>query len=68
MLWLNRLIIYKLTVQTDDNGTKNIEAMVPLKYISNFWRTHEMLLNNCETTLDLNLSGKCFIAVTNVAN
>ena len=68
MLWLNRLIIYKLTGQTDDSGTKNIEAMVPLKYISNFRRTHEMLLNNCETTLDLNLPEKCFIAVTNVAN
>ena len=28
----------KMTAQTEDNGTKNIEVMVPLKYLSNFWR------------------------------
>ena len=44
----------KLTGQTGDNGTKNVEIMVLLKYISNFWRTVEMPLINCEITLDLN--------------
>ena len=29
----------KIPGQTDNNGTKNVEIMVPLKYISNFWRT-----------------------------
>ena len=38
----------KITVQTGDNGTKNVEIMVPLKYLSNFWRTLEMPLINCE--------------------
>ena len=28
-----------LTGQTGDNGTKIVELMVPLKYLSNFWRT-----------------------------
>ena len=29
----------KITGQTGDDGTKNVEIMVPLKYLSNFWRT-----------------------------
>ena len=27
----------KITGQTNDNGIINIEIMVPLKYLSNFW-------------------------------
>ena len=27
----------KLTGQTGNNGTKDVEKMVPLKYVSNFW-------------------------------
>ena len=34
----------KMTGQTGDDGTKNVEIMVPLKYLSNFWRTLEMSL------------------------
>ena len=30
--------------QTENDGTKYIEIMVPLKYLSNFWRTLEMLI------------------------
>ena len=33
----------KITGQTGIDGTKNVEIMVPLKYLSNFWRTLEML-------------------------
>ena len=44
----------KLTYQKSSNGTKNVEIMVPLKYLSIFWKTLEMPLINCETTLDLN--------------
>ena len=29
----------KITGETGDDGTKNVEIMVPLKYLSNFWRT-----------------------------
>ena len=58
----------KLAGQTGDNGTKNVEIMVPLKYLSNFWRTPEMPLINCEITLDLNWSEKCIIVATNIAN
>ena len=33
----------KMTGQTGNNGTKNVETMVPLKYLSNFWETLESL-------------------------
>ena len=28
----------KMTGQTGDDGTKNVEIIVPIKYLSNFWR------------------------------
>ena len=47
-----------------DDGTKDVQIMVPLKYLSNFWRTLEMLLINCESW-----SANCIIsgAVANQA-
>ena len=41
----------KFTGETGDDGTKDVEIMVPLKYLSNFWRTLEMPLINCEINL-----------------
>ena len=58
----------KMTGQTVDNGTKNVEIMVPLKYLSNFWRTLEMPLMNCEINLMLIWSANCVIVFTDVAN
>ena len=46
----------KLTRQTGNNGTKYVEIMLPLKYLSNFCRTLESSLINCEISLDLNCS------------
>ena len=46
----------KKTSQTGDNGTEIVEIMGPLKYISNFWRTLEMPLINCEINLILTWS------------
>ena len=43
----------KITGQTDDDGTKDVQIMVPLKYLNNFWRTLEMPLINCEINLIL---------------
>ena len=42
--------------------------MVPLKYVSNFWRTLEMPLINCEVKLILKWSASCVIISTNVEN
>ena len=49
----------KITGQTGDNGTKEVEIMVPLKYLSNFWRTLEMTLINCEVNIILTWSANC---------
>ena len=42
--------------------------MVPLKYLSNFWRTLEMPLINCEINLILTLSTNFVIVSTSVSN
>ena len=41
--------------------TKDVEMIVPLKYLSNFWRTLEMLLINCEVNLEFTWSKDCVI-------
>ena len=48
----------KITGETGNNSTKNDEIMLPLKYLSIFWRTLEMPLIYCEINLDLNWSKK----------
>ena len=42
--------------------------MVPLKYLSNFWRNLEMPLINCEIYLILTWSANCAIVSTNNTN
>ena len=58
----------KITGQANDDGIINVEIMVSLKYLSNFWRTLEMPLINCEVELILNWSANCVIIYTDVAN
>ena len=65
----------KITGQTDANnnngniaGRVDVEIMVPLKYLSNFWRTLEMPLINCEVELILTWSAGCVIIYTDVAD
>ena len=58
----------KITGQTDDDGNKDVEIMVPLKYLSNFWRTLEIPLINCEINLILTWSSTCVIVSTDIAN
>ena len=58
----------KITGQTNDDGIINVEIMVPLKYLSNFWRTLKMPLINCEIELILTWSAGCVIIYTDVAN
>ena len=58
----------KFTGQTGNNGRKNVEIMVPLKYLSNFWRTLEMPLINCEVNLILTWSSSCVLIATGIQN
>ena len=45
----------------DDGNVKVVKISVPLKYLSYFWRTLEMLLINCEIILILAWSSTCVI-------
>ena len=58
----------KITGQTNNAGTIDVELMAPLKYLSNFLRTLEMPLINCEIELILTWSTGCIIIYTDVAN
>ena len=58
----------KVIRQTGNNGTKDVEIMVPLKYLSNFWRTLEMSLINCEVNLILTWSSTCVLICTGYLN
>ena len=59
----------KIIGKTNDDGdTENVEIMIQLKYLSNFWRTLEMSLINCEVKFIWTWSENCVIISTNVAN
>ena len=58
----------KITGQTGNGGTKDVEIMVPLKYFSNFRRTLEMPLINCEVNLILKWSSNCVLIATAIQN
>ena len=49
-----------------DNGRKDgVKIAVPLKYLSNFWRSLEMPLINCRVELSLNWIERCILTVAN---
>ena len=58
----------KITGQTGNSGTKDVEIMVPLKYLSNFWRILEIPLINCDVNLILTWSSNCVLIVTAIHN
>ena len=54
---------------TENNGTKNgVKIAVPLKYLSNFWRSLEMPLINCKVELSLNWIENCVLTTAANAN
>ena len=58
----------KIAGKTPNNDNeKDVEIMVPLKYLSNFWRTLEMPLIICEVNLILTWSSTCVITNSNGA-
>ena len=47
---------------TENNGIKNgIIIAVPIKYLSNFWRSLEMPMINCKIDLSLNWIKNCVL-------
>ena len=67
--WLILLIHLRLK-QKSQVKLKMMEQkmLVPLKYLSNFWRTLEMPLINCEVNLILTWSSACVLISTNIPN
>ena len=58
----------KITGQIGANGVKEVEIMVPLKYLSNFWKTLETPLINSEINLILTWSSICVLVYTTVGS
>ena len=57
----------EITGQTNNDGIINVEIMVPLKQLGDFWRTLEIPLIDCEVELFLTWSINCVIIYTDVA-
>ena len=61
-----------ISLPTDSNNrksvTKDVKIMFPLKYLSNFGRTREMSIINCEINLQLKWSNKFILVAEAVAN
>ena len=57
----------KLIKGTDDNNVNNVKLVVPLKYISNFFRSLESPLVNCKIDLELTWHKDCMISSANAA-
>ena len=47
--------------QENTKPKRNLEIVVPLKYLSNFWRSLDMPLINCEISLTLTWSENCVL-------
>ena len=60
--------IQKITGEIGNGGTKDVEKMVPLKYLCNIWRTIEMALINCEVNLYLKWSKACILVAGTAEN
>ena len=53
---------------TETDGTKKgVKIAVPLKYLSNFWRSLEMPLINCKVELSLKWYERCLLTAATTA-
>ena len=51
----------KITGQSGNDGTKDVEKIVPLKYLRDFWRILAIPLSSCEINLILTWLANCFM-------
>ena len=57
-----------LITNTETDGTKKgVKIAVPLKYLSNFWRSLEMPLINCKVELSLKWYERCLLTAATTA-
>ena len=52
----------KDAVNDTNSSVKSTKTVVPLKYLSNFWRSLEMPLINCSIHLELNWIEDCILS------
>ena len=52
----------KNAVANTNSSVKDAKIVVPLKYLSNFWRSLEMPLINCKVHLELNWIEDCILS------
>ena len=57
----------KLISGTDDKNVNNVKLVVPLKYVSSFFRSLEMPLVNCKIDLELTWHKDCIISSMDAA-
>ena len=59
-----QLLLGKKTANDKDGNSfvKDTKIVVPLKYLSNFWRSLEMPLINCKVHLELNWIEGCILS------
>ena len=57
----------KLISRTDDNNVNNVKLIMPLKYVSKFFRSLETPLVNCKIDLELAWHKYCMIFNANAA-
>ena len=56
-----KLILF-LTIVANNMARRNVKVFVPLKYLSNFFRSLEMPLINCKIKLNLTWKKKCVLS------
>ena len=49
-------------IASTNSSVKDAKIVVPLKYLSNFWRSLEMPLINCKVYLELNWIEECILS------
>ena len=61
---------YKISIvgkiPQDNDSLRNVEVVIPLKYLSNFWRSLDIPLINCEVEIILSWSKNCVLAYMTV--
>ena len=60
--------VKEITDKTGNGGTKNVEILVPLKYLSSLRKTFEIPLINFEIDLALICSANCVISFNSAVN
>ena len=67
MIMLLHLNIKQALLVIQETMEQRVKIAVPLKYLSNFWRSLEMALINCKVELSLNWIERSLLTVVNIA-